>query len=138
MGAYNWLHTPVQCYNCSQVFTATLQVPIGWCRYDEYSLGDHIVWMNPEDRERASQHPDLRTLIEIGSESWHNFAVSTGDSHKCPNCGVKGTILVIVEDNIFREVRFTAKSLPYGEILLIPQLNEFLKVSNIDNGSAES
>jgi hypothetical protein len=132
MGAYNWLRATIQCYQCKHNFPAVLQVRIGWCRYDEYSLGDTISWMGPEDRIRASHRSESRTMIEAGSKDWQYFALSTGDDHQCPKCGAQGTILAIVKNNVFEATFFTPKLLSYSEVLMGERLEEFLKPPPIE------
>jgi len=117
MGAYNWLRAEIMCYHCARKFPSVLQVQIGWCRYQEYALGDRIDWMDHDTCKEARLHPELRTLVQHGLPARENYAVSTGDDHVCPSCGATGTILAIVKDNRFAAVLFTPLQVRYSEIV---------------------
>lgn len=125
MSAYNWLSTSVKCNTCGHVFSKSLQIPIGWCQYYQYKIGDHIIWMNQKDRdhvlaiEKQQRDLELRTAIEIGDKNWQNFTISAGDDYECPKCHTMGTILVLIRDNKFESSTLVKDAISYGHISLI-------------------
>ncbi len=129
MGAYNLLRAVLECYNCGHRFSLVLQVPLGWCRYDEYRIGDAIIWMTPEERVYAAEVNrtvgELRTMLEAGCPDWRDVAISAGEE-ECPRCHARGTALVLVEGNVFQRVSFVARKLPYMRVLIGEQVDGFL------------
>jgi len=130
MGAYNWLRTELECYQCRIQFQVALQVHIGWCRWQELQLGDRVPWMTERDRTHAEASRcelgyELAALVEIGSSNWRNLIVSSG-AEDCPDCNARGAALVVIKDNVFDQVLFLPKRVPYGTIYHGDELSTFL------------
>ena len=101
MGVFNRLHFEDDCPHCGFAGRVMAELKMGRLNFDDYEVGDELLWRGPGERLRRQERPTTGYLADYA------YAV-------CPKCDEAWWAWVTVEGNQIRKVEASAGPDPFG------------------------